>query len=177
MRALWPLTAATTRPRKEQTSPYTDEARIRGVDCGIQRSGQVVCWGRWAAGPFRYASTPYPTEPTPIREVDDATQLVAGDEQFCALRRSGEVACWGSNDNGQLGIGSDGVDAVPRVVPDLKASKVFVGPRETCALADTKLVCRGGYGVSASDIDASVVEVALGDVAGCSRTARGTVSC
>lgn len=101
-------------------SPYPvavggpDATRLGSVDdidvgsshaCAVQ-DGLVLCWGDNRAGA---AGQPESSEtiglPTPVGDIDDATQVAAGSGHTCALHADGSVSCWGSNFEGQLGDG------------------------------------------------------------------------
>ena len=107
----------------------------RGLGCALLRSGQLTCWGPegpaaesgfpnlasrgWDADRnwvLRGAGTAVPAGPTPVKNVNDATQVALGEKHVCVLRKAGQVACWG--DNGEDAVGALGLpqSAEPLVV-------------------------------------------------------------
>jgi alpha-tubulin suppressor-like RCC1 family protein len=76
-----------------------------------------------------------------------ATAVEARGPHTCALDEEGDVMCWGRNHRGQLGTGSTGPAAPPRLVdlPD-EAIEVRTGIAHSCALLrDGRVLC-WGYG-------------------------------
>ena len=53
------------------------------------------------------------TSPPSIPSDSDAIAVVAGSSHTCALQQTGEIACWGSNEDGQLGDGTNDDSEVP----------------------------------------------------------------
>lgn len=86
--------------------------------CGITTSGAAYCWGS-----NELASLGDGSEPTsdsmvsqvPVRVSGGLTfkSVSAGYSHSCGLTTSGAAYCWGSNENGELGNGSDNDSAVP----------------------------------------------------------------
>jgi hypothetical protein len=83
--------------------------------CGLQRGGEVLCWGlpllsgSRAAGPPRRA-------PTKLDGFADTASLAIGPEFVCALRQDGAVVCAGNNTRGHLGGGLPS-DTAPQLIP------------------------------------------------------------
>ncbi|APR76197.1 regulator of chromosome condensation, RCC1 [Minicystis rosea] len=65
--------------------------------CGIEPSGQVICWG---GGPFAPIGDPsvYGTQtPIDVSGVPDAIDLAMSADVACAVRAGGTVVCWGTH--------------------------------------------------------------------------------
>jgi alpha-tubulin suppressor-like RCC1 family protein len=78
--------------------------------CAIESTGALWCWGRGFSGQLGNGQSDPSGSGVPVRvldsdqaKIDDATQVVAGDNFNCALRPSG-VICWGNNTSGQVGV-------------------------------------------------------------------------
>jgi alpha-tubulin suppressor-like RCC1 family protein len=107
--------------------------------CALE-SGRVLCWGH---NPFDTLGVgpglPDPVlEPRPVIGLDDVGPIVqlASDYDFsCVLTESGEVYCWGANDHGQLGVGDLDRRDRPSKVLDVRASAIYLGFRQGCAIA------------------------------------------
>ena len=66
-----------------------------------------TCAGSWPDPPY-------------VDDIDDAVDVVVGNDVACAIRRDRSLWCWGGNNNGQLGAPSSDVcsctrDGVPRI--------------------------------------------------------------
>ena len=78
-----------------------------------------------------------------------ATAIAAGDSHTCALVQKGRVRCWGANDKGQAGNRGDShlrtvATKVGNVTTQLEGmTRIFAGPRNTCASSPEKLYCWG----------------------------------
>lgn len=103
----------------------------------------VVCWGGNGAGQLGDGSTTRRLRPTPVRLIEDARAVFAGEQHTCVLRADGDLFCFGGNRFGQLGEGTTLSYPVP--VPALGVRDVVRpeggGPRGvalgegfTCAL-------------------------------------------
>jgi len=90
-----------------------------GFSCGLDSTGQALCWGfdRWgqlgrgsAAGDFR----PNPI-PALVEQGGVAYSVISGGNNFtCALSTTGAGYCWGEGDRGQFGNGTlTATSAVP----------------------------------------------------------------
>ncbi len=136
--------------------------QVRDVDvgvfggCGIERSGDVTCWGWNANG---QASPPAGV----FRHV--ATGLNHG----CGVRDDGTLACWGYEADGQTNA------------PAGTYLTVDVGERHSCAIAgDGRLRCWGLDSEEQSTpptADARYVALAVGAFHACAIRAEGTLAC
>lgn len=107
--------------------------------CALER-GRVLCWGHnrfdiLGVGP---GLPKYVTKPHAVVGLDEAGPIlqVATDYDFsCALAEDGATYCWGDNDSGQLGVGDLDRRDRPTLVPGVRASALFIGFRQGCALA------------------------------------------
>ncbi len=164
--------------------------------CALRAGGSVQCWGSNTAGELgtglRSAGS---NVPVAVSSLNNATvvALAVGNRLSCALKSSGTVSCWGSNDNGQLGIGSLGVDnpnATPLSLSNVVA--ITAGGFHACALlangtvscwgrnADSQL---GGNSSPKSSVPVAVaglsdvVAVSGGGAHTCALLSAGTVRC
>ena len=96
-----------------QVSGITDATAITagsGHSCALHQDGSVSCWGFNLFGGLgngqsgRNADSPLPVQ---VSGITDATAITAGSGHSCALHQDGSVSCWGSNDDGQLGNGTN----------------------------------------------------------------------
>jgi alpha-tubulin suppressor-like RCC1 family protein len=136
------------------------------------------------------------TTSTTLAEPIGATQISTGDEYACALMTGGGVKCWGDNNNGQLGIGTDGLHANSTVPVDVSsitdATQISSGPADVCALLSGGTVkCWGDntYGelgngtTTGSDLPQNVsgltgaTQVVTGTTTSCALVAGGVVKC
>jgi len=141
--------------------------------CALMLSGYVRCWGSNSSGQLgdglggnAGANTPHATfarmegvfgecdpECEPNVRLSPAMSVSADDNFTCALLRNGTVYCWGSNENGQLGNGSQAsstravsvvVDANNIYTPLQDVATVAVGGAHACALmSDSTVKCWG----------------------------------
>ncbi len=123
--------------------------------CALLSNGDVRCWGANGHGQLgtgdvedRWAS---PTKPasTVHFEGDPAVAVAAGSAHTCVILTSGFVRCWGQNQRGQLGAGH--------------ANDLMDQPGEEPSFLS--------FG------DDPPVELALGNLHSCARTASGAVYC
>ena len=140
-----------------------------------------------------------PARPSPMRVqgLQGVAEIALGGAHSCARMLDGTARCWGSNENAQLGDGTQVDRNAPAPVPDLAGAKrLAVGRAETCAvLGDGSVRCWGGMpallrptGKPAAPIAWSavpapveglsgVVAVALGALHACALRNDGTVAC
>jgi alpha-tubulin suppressor-like RCC1 family protein len=115
--------------------------------CAVKRSGGVVCWGYNEKRELgRADATPFDATPRPVVGLPEkARTVVAARTHACALLESGRVACWGDDAEGQLGSGSAGAPAAPRLVDGIVgATSIFTGLVHTCAIMkDSEVLCWG----------------------------------
>ncbi len=88
--------------------PVKDVAVGGTHTCAIESTGALWCWGwdlfgQLGNGQNENSNVPVRVLDSDQAEIDDATQVVAGDNFNCALRPSG-VICWGQNTSGQVGV-------------------------------------------------------------------------
>ena len=169
--------------------------------CALLAEGSAVCWGRNNVGQLGTGNTrpsPLPTVVVGGGGSFTARDVAAGRNHTCAVRANGTVSCWGSNDSGQIGDGTSGINRLsPVAVSGLSnAVAIAAGDAHTCALmAGGTVRCWGlntsgqlGNGTfSSSSIPipvsnlTNVVAIAAGGGIGnshtCALLANGTVRC
>jgi alpha-tubulin suppressor-like RCC1 family protein len=82
----------------------------------------------------------------PVKGVAGVSEIAGGQHFACATTNSG-VSCWGTNNEGQLGNGSNAkLSNLPVAVPNLGAvTAVAAGLYHACALlSDGSVKCWGG---------------------------------
>ncbi len=110
--------------------------------CAVDSKRKVHCWGHNDHGQVGHGGLPYhhavackdaPVgaefncvwEPAEAALPGPANAVTAGVSHACALLASGELYCWGTNENGQLGDGSQDPTSWPRkVIADVKFATV-----------------------------------------------------
>ncbi|MDB5216617.1 MAG: regulator of chromosome condensation [Myxococcaceae bacterium] len=147
--------------------------------CARYTNGRVQCAGQNALGQLgRGMRTPNTKNQSPatVKEVADATRIVAGAAHACALAKDGRVWCWGSGANGELGSGTAEGSSTPRLVAGLAdATALWAGNTHTCAIRKSGAVAcwgvndRGQLGDGTKENRSSPVEVK--GVAGATRLA------
>ena len=138
------------------------------------------------------------TSPPAIPSDSDAIAVAAGNNHTCALQQTGQIACWGSNEDGQLGDGTNDNSAVPVPVTGIDDAKAIATSNEiisgghSCALhRDGTISCWGhnrvgqlGNGSNNSStvpvtvkniVDATAI--ATGESHTCALHEGGTISC
>jgi alpha-tubulin suppressor-like RCC1 family protein len=104
--------------------------------CVLHSDGTVDCWGSSSNGQLG-TGTAGTTINTPVRlpGVTDAVEVSCGGRHTCVRTRSGQVLCTGSNNNGQIGDGTnvDRSTLVP-VTGVTGAIRVAAADDHTCAL-------------------------------------------
>lgn len=136
--------------------------QVRDVDvgqfggCGIERSGDVTCWG-WNAND--QASPP----------TGAFRRVATGLNHSCGVRDDGTLACWGYGADGQI------------AAPAGTYLTVDVGERHSCAIAgDARLYCWGldseGQSTPPAD-DARYVALAVGTFHACAIRGDGALAC
>jgi alpha-tubulin suppressor-like RCC1 family protein len=146
------------------TSPSTTPVTAAGVTARQVAAGynhscavttavtpQVFCWGdRWSGGGFAAVLTP-----TVVAGTDGAVEVASVHYADCALLGNGTVKCWGSNNDGELGNGTQGdgtaaSDATPVSGISTAVDLAGIGTRSFCArLSGGAIRCWGqGYGTS-----------------------------
>ena len=106
--------------------------------CAVVTGGRVMCWGGVSAGGDW-------TMPAAIAGLDGASAISVGDLHRCVVK-AGSALCWGSNDDGQLGDGTQTSSAVPVAVRGLTGvTAIDAGAERTCAIAGGSLYCWGVF--------------------------------
>ena len=169
--------------------------------CALLANGSADCWGRNNVGQLgigTLARSAFPATVVGSGGSFTARDVAAGRNHTCAVRANGTVSCWGSNDSGQIGDGTSGINRLsPVAVSGLSnAVAIAAGDAHTCALmAGGTVRCWGlntsgqlGNGTfSSSSIPipvsnlTNVVAIAAGGGIGnshtCALLANGTVRC
>jgi hypothetical protein len=91
------------------TTPFTAVATGNSFTCGIDGTGQVLCWGNNAAGQAGQVGGGTPILAPSVASVSTKATgpivaIDAGNDHTCVLTAKGKLFCWGSNANGQLGL-------------------------------------------------------------------------
>lgn len=127
---------------KEYFGELTAVSNGRNFACGIQRSGEVTCWGSNIMGQLGTENLRQGMDPVGIGEVDGITAAVDIDADYfnaCAIER-GKVICWGA----PLFAASDQMSQRPTLVEGLTgATRVALGPQFGCAVAEGEVLCWG----------------------------------
>ncbi len=98
----------------------------------IATTGKVLGWGADDAGQLGYVGNG--TNSPNNQSSENAELVAAGSAHTCAVQSS-TLTCWGRNQEGQLGIGSTGMPALPTKVDlgDEAVVEVACGEGHTCA--------------------------------------------
>ncbi|MEM9194600.1 MAG: hypothetical protein AAGF12_35810 [Myxococcota bacterium] len=75
------------------------------TSCGIEPTGELLCWGLNASGSLGVGDTTFSnrlTTPTRVG-VDRWREVTAGEQFLCGIKENGSLECWGSNARMQLG--------------------------------------------------------------------------
>jgi len=88
-------------------------------NCALTLAGKAYCWG-WryagALGDGYSSATGYASAPVAVSGDHTFSSIVAGGESTCGITRYGNLMCWGNNLSGSLGVGRQGIQAVPEWV-------------------------------------------------------------
>jgi alpha-tubulin suppressor-like RCC1 family protein len=107
---------------------YGQAPRSLDVD-GLERNGEVRCWGANHPSLLGDETFAERAEPRPIPGVSNAIDVGAGSTFACALTGTGRVICWGNT------FLPEGGHDVVAVVPHLdEAKKLHVGGYHSCVL-------------------------------------------
>lgn len=127
------------RPRPFQVPGLSDVVRVEAGashTCAVLRDGALRCWGANYSEQMAHSNTP-PSEsdPTPRAiEVGRVVSVALGVGHSCALRSDGTVTCWGSNEEGQLGTGTQEAPSQFRRPTDVVALRNVRALSENAAL-------------------------------------------
>ena len=109
--------------------------------CALHQDGKISCWGNNNWGQLGNRTDTWRSSvPVEVADITDATAVTAGggltpDGHTCALHQTGTISCWGSNNEGQLGNGTDDDSSVPVSVADIiDATAIAAGDLHSCAL-------------------------------------------
>jgi len=169
--------------------------------CAILEGGRLVCWGEGASGKLGNNHTDNVSAPTRVQRlvngvpqfVNDATQVVAGNEHTCLLSARG-VECWGDNQKQQLGVSPDVLESTPvaRPVPlgGAHVDELSAASDHTCARAGADVYCWGSNldhelalesgqfgGPTKIPLPAAAVAIATGSAFGCALLNTGLIYC
>jgi alpha-tubulin suppressor-like RCC1 family protein len=116
--------------------------------CAAAEGGTVMCWGDNSAGALGQGTTA--AEPTTSAQavigLENVATLSARDRHICALKSDKTVWCWGSNEQGELGDGSQDLRSTPTPVllpAGQSIDAVAAGAAHTCAIGGGQLWCWG----------------------------------
>lgn len=138
------------------------------VVCGVEPSGQAVCWGGGSTGPLGDPAVMKSQAPVPVVGIADAVDIGVFYLHACAVRAGGSVWCWG-------------VGEAPSQIPGISSAvSLSVGEPGACAvLAGGKVVCwtpgEAGLVTVPGIEDAAQVSVSWKRV--CARRVGGSVAC
>lgn len=122
--------------------------------CALKTTGDVLCWGRNAAGMLGYGvygtvtNASVPVLATSLAGLS-ISSIAIGGAHACALKTDGTAVCWGLGTDGQLGDGTSGPTVFSTAPVDVAgltdATEIAGGGTTTCARkADGTAYCWGG---------------------------------
>jgi alpha-tubulin suppressor-like RCC1 family protein len=106
-------------------------------ECGLERSGRLVCWGLNEDGQVGTGTTDETVyEPRAVdSDVRFASVGSAAEYHICAIERAtNDVYCWGYGADGQIGDGGTSSQLSPVQVPGFQAKVVSAGESHSCAI-------------------------------------------
>jgi alpha-tubulin suppressor-like RCC1 family protein len=122
--------------------------------CAVKTTGDVLCWGRNAAGMLGYGVYGTVTNATvPVLATSLAglsiSSIAIGGAHACALKADGTAVCWGLGTDGQLGDGTSGTTVYSTAPVDVAgltdATEIAAGGTTTCArTSNGNAFCWGG---------------------------------
>lgn len=128
--------------------------------CALADGGKVWCWGfntgnkpiGFGGGALGDGTLQNRDAPVPVSGGHTFVELVAGSHHTCGLVASGAVYCWGDNYSGQIGDGTEGINAY-KTVPTRAQGGTFdtieASGNYTCGLVGGRAYCWGsGYGTA-----------------------------
>jgi O-glycosyl hydrolase/alpha-tubulin suppressor-like RCC1 family protein len=102
--------------------------------CALLISGAADCWGDNSYGELGNGTEGGPVEetdydtPQAVAGLTDATAIIGGTVgDYCAVLSTGGVSCWGSDDEGQLGNGTESNPSSPSGNPDYDTPQSVIG--------------------------------------------------
>ncbi len=131
-------------PGENQFTPvrvadFTDWMQVdtgQGHACALRLPGTLWCWGRNtgeqlglgddALDQYRF--------PQQVGELDDWTEVDAGQNHSCGLRAGSELWCWGENTHGNLGTGDPAKQTSPVRVDTRQYRQISLDTFHTCAI-------------------------------------------
>lgn len=119
--------------------------------CGIEKQGNIYCWGENSSGELGNNSLPQSATPLIVIFPDNsgfsspALKVSAGSSHTCALDSNGKAFCWGDNENGELGSGDRILPYKPvPVLGENFFSSISAGGNHTCGVTKSnKILCWG----------------------------------
>ena len=169
---------------EDGTGPLTGVTAVSTsgtFSCAVLTSGQARCWGINHQGQLGNGTTTDALRPTPVLNPEGTgplsgiTEISSGFARSCARLNSGEARCWGYNQDGMIGNGVVGPDALLPVVvldeageaPLSGVAGVSAGLLHTCAsLLDGQARCWGRAGLGHGSTTGSPLPVAVSNVDG-----------
>lgn len=124
-----------------------------GDSCVVTTAGALECWGSNSSMQLGtgVSDTTVSAVPVSIAGLSSATSVAIGNDFICALTTTGAVYCWGSNNEGQLGAGSDVLEsATPLQVRGLSSGvrSLSAGGGTACAVTGARAVRCWGSNVA-----------------------------
>ena len=127
-----------------------------GHSCALHQNGTISCWGDNFDGELgseagewersEAGNTFESSVPVGVTDISDATAITAGHGYSCALHQTGNISCWGTNEDGQLGDGTNNnYSSVPVKVQGIDdATAISASSWSSCAVhTDGNLSCWG----------------------------------
>jgi alpha-tubulin suppressor-like RCC1 family protein len=127
--------------------------------CALLQDATVKCWGSNRYGQIGtnegyvhlYNTSHQQTITTPrkVEGLDNVTAITTGGSHTCALQANRTIKCWGGNERGQIGDGTDLLNAegfsTPSTVSGINtATAISAGGEHTCALLSSgRIQCWG----------------------------------
>lgn len=105
----------------------------KAVGCAVSTSHAVYCWGEANNGELGHGDTRETRAPIRVEGIDNADDVVVGEDSACALLTDGTVNCWGYNALGALGDGTTSQRTTPVAVRVSPGGAVFTGATEITA--------------------------------------------
>ena len=100
--------------------------------CAVRTTGAAWCWGLNGSGQLGTgAASQYVLAPVSVSGLTDAAVIAASESFACAKSTTGIIRCWGgagfSQNNGQLGNGTNTESLVPATVTGVVAQTITFG--------------------------------------------------